>query len=210
MVENLTEAGADVVIAQKGIDDMAQHYLAQEGILAVRRAKKSDIKALSRSTGARVVSNIDDVTEDDLGFAGSVAQKDVGGDERIFVEDVEDAKAVTLILRGGTEHVVDEIERAIDDSLGVVAATLEDGKVLPGGGAPRPNWPSACATTPTPSAAASSWPSRRSPTPSTSSRERSPRTPGSIPSTRWSTCARSTTAATGAPASTPTPARSST
>jgi thermosome len=136
MVENLTEAGADVVIAQKGIDDMAQHYLAQEGILAVRRAKKSDIKALSRSTGARVVSNIDDVTEDDLGFAGSVAQKDVGGDERIFVEDVEDAKAVTLILRGGTEHVVDEIERAIDDSLGVVAATLEDGKVLPGGGAP--------------------------------------------------------------------------
>ncbi|WP_089819174.1 thermosome subunit alpha [Halomicrobium zhouii] len=136
MVENLTEAGADVVIAQKGIDDMAQHYLAQEGILAVRRAKKSDIKALSRSTGARVVSNIDDVTEDDLGFAGSVAQKDVGGDERIFVEDVEDARAVTLILRGGTEHVVDEVERAIDDSLGVVAATLEDGKVLPGGGAP--------------------------------------------------------------------------
>jgi len=136
MVENLTEAGADVVIAQKGIDDMAQHYLAQEGILAVRRAKKSDIKALSRSTGARVVSNIDDVTSDDLGFAGSVAQKDVGGDERIFVEDVEDAKAVTLILRGGTEHVVDEVERAIDDSLGVVAATLEDGKVLPGGGAP--------------------------------------------------------------------------
>ncbi|MCU4801945.1 thermosome subunit alpha [Halobacteria archaeon HArc-gm2] len=136
MVENLTDAGADVVIAQKGIDDMAQHYLAQEGILAVRRAKKSDIKALSRSTGARVVSNIDDVTEDDLGFAGSVAQKDVGGDERIFVEDVEDARAVTLILRGGTEHVVDEVERAIDDSLGVVAATLEDGKVLPGGGAP--------------------------------------------------------------------------
>ncbi|RXK46488.1 thermosome subunit alpha [Halorientalis pallida] len=136
MVDNLAEAGADVVFCQKGIDDMAQHYLAQEGILAVRRAKKSDIKALARSTGARVVSNIDDVTEEDLGFAGSVAEKDIGGDQRIFVEDVEDAKAVTMILRGGTDHVVDEVERAIEDSLGVVSVTLEDGQVLPGGGAP--------------------------------------------------------------------------
>ncbi|ERJ04863.1 Thermosome subunit alpha protein, partial [Halorhabdus tiamatea SARL4B] len=136
MVDQLADAGADAVFCQKGIDDMAQHYLAQEGILAVRRAKKSDIKALSRATGARVVSNIDDITEDDLGFAGSVAQRDVAGDQRVFVEDVEDAKAVTLILRGGTEHVVDEVERAIEDSLGVVRVTLEDGKVLPGGGAP--------------------------------------------------------------------------
>jgi len=135
-VDKLADAGADVVICQKGIDDMAQHYLAQEGILAVRRAKKSDMKALSRSTGARIVSNIDDITADDLGFAGSVAQKDVAGDERIFVEDVEDAKAVTMILRGGTEHVADEVERAIEDSLGVVSVTLEDGQVLPGGGAP--------------------------------------------------------------------------
>ncbi|MDS0282814.1 thermosome subunit alpha [Haloarcula onubensis] len=135
-VDQIAETGADVVICQKGIDDMAQHYLAQEGILAVRRAKKSDIEALSRSTGARIVSNINDIEADDLGFAGSVAQKDIAGDERIFVEDVEDAKAVTMILRGGTEHVVDEVERAIEDSLGVVAATLEDGKVLPGGGAP--------------------------------------------------------------------------
>ncbi|WP_136717718.1 thermosome subunit alpha [Halorientalis salina] len=136
MVDNIADAGADVVFCQKGIDDMAQHYLAQEGILAVRRAKKSDISALARSTGARVVSNIDDITEEDLGFAGSVAEKDIGGDQRIFVEDVEDAKAVTMILRGGTDHVVDEVERAIDDSLGVVSVTLEDGKVLPGGGAP--------------------------------------------------------------------------
>ncbi|PSP84469.1 thermosome subunit [Halobacteriales archaeon QS_6_64_34] len=135
-VDQIAATGADVVICQKGIDDMAQHYLAQEGILAVRRAKKSDIEALSRSTGARIVSNISDTTAEDLGFAGSVAQKDIAGDERIFVEDVEDARAVTLILRGGTEHVVDEVERAIEDSLGVVAATLEDGKVLPGGGAP--------------------------------------------------------------------------
>jgi len=135
-VDKLDDAGADVVIAQKGIDDMAQHYLAQRGILAVRRAKKSAMKALSRATGGRIVSNIDDITEDDLGFAGSVAQKDVAGDERIFVEDVEDAKAVTMILRGGTEHVADEVERAIEDSLGVVSVTLEDGQVLPGGGAP--------------------------------------------------------------------------
>jgi len=135
-VDAIKAAGANVVVCQKGIDDMAQHYLAQEGILAVRRAKKSDIKALSRSTGARIVSNIDDITADDLGFAGSVAQKEIGGDQRIFVEDVEDAKAVTLVLRGGTEHVVDEVERAVVDSLGVVSVTLEDGEVLPGGGAP--------------------------------------------------------------------------
>ncbi|WP_459193753.1 thermosome subunit alpha [Halosimplex sp. J119] len=135
-VDTLDEAGADVVIAQKGIDDMAQHYLAQRGILAVRRAKKSTMKALSRATGGRIASNIDDVSEEDLGYAGSVAQKDVAGDERIFVEDVDDAKAVTMILRGGTEHVADEVERAIEDSLGVVSVTLEDGAVLPGGGAP--------------------------------------------------------------------------
>ncbi len=136
MVEQVKETGADVVFAGKGIDDMAQHYLAQEGIIAVRRAKSSDLQRLARSTGGRVVSNVGDLEEDDLGFAGSVAQKDIGGDQRIFVEDVEDAKSVTLVLRGGTEHVVDEVERAIEDSLGVVRVTLEDGKVLPGGGAP--------------------------------------------------------------------------
>ncbi|WP_089777311.1 thermosome subunit alpha [Haloferax massiliensis] len=136
MVDKLVEVGADAVFVGDGIDDMAQHYLAKEGILAVRRAKSSDLKRLARATGGRVVSSLDDIEADDLGFAGSVGQKDVGGDERIFVEDVEDAKSVTLILRGGTEHVVDELERAIEDSLGVVRTTLEDGKVLPGGGAP--------------------------------------------------------------------------
>ncbi|MEF8814865.1 MAG: thermosome subunit alpha, partial [Halovenus sp.] len=111
MVDSLADAGADVVFCQKGIDDMAQHYLAQEGILAVRRAKNSDIQALARATGARVISNIEDATADDLGFAGSVTEKTLDGDEHIFVEDVDDARAVTLILRGGTEHVVDEVER---------------------------------------------------------------------------------------------------
>ncbi|WP_435196975.1 thermosome subunit alpha [Natronomonas sp. EA1] len=136
MVDQLKAVGADVVFCQKGIDDMAQHYLAKEGILAVRRAKKSDMKALARSTGGRIVSSVDDITEDDLGFAGSVAEKEIGGSTKIFVEDVEEARAVTLVLRGGTDHVVDEVERAVEDSLGVVRVTLEDGKVLPGGGAP--------------------------------------------------------------------------
>ena len=136
MVDHFVDIGADVVFVGDGIDDMAQHYLAQEGILAVRRAKSGDLNRLARATGGRVVSNLEDIEADDLGFAGSVAQKDIGGDERIFVEDVEEAKSVTLILRGGTEHVVDEIERAIDDSLGVVRTTLVDGQVLPGGGAP--------------------------------------------------------------------------
>ncbi len=135
MVDQLVDVGADVVFVGDGIDDMAQHYLAKEGILAVRRAKSSDLASLARATGGNVVGSLDDIEADDLGFAGSVAQKDIGGDERIFVEDVEDAKSVTLILRGGTEHVVDELERAIDDSLGVVKTTLEDGRVLPGGGA---------------------------------------------------------------------------
>jgi thermosome len=136
MVDQLADVGADVVFVGDGIDDMAQHYLAKEGILAVRRAKSSDLKRLARATGGSVVGSLDDIEESDLGFAGSVAEKDIGGDQRIFVEDVEDAKSVTLILRGGTDHVVDEVERAIEDSLGVVRTTLEDGKVLPGGGAP--------------------------------------------------------------------------
>jgi thermosome len=136
LVDALVEAGTDVVFADGGIDDMAQHFLAQEGILAVRRVKSDDVNSIARATGATAVSNVQDITAEDLGQAGSIAQKDVGGDERIFIEDVEDARSVTLILRGGTDHVVDEVERAIEDSLQVVRVTLEDGKVVPGGGSP--------------------------------------------------------------------------
>ncbi|MFB6283997.1 MAG: thermosome subunit alpha [Halobacteria archaeon] len=136
MVEDIKESGANVVFCQKGIDDMAQHFLAQEGILAVRRAKKSDIKKLSRATGANIVSNIEDIESDDLGHAGKVDERVIGGDTMIFVEDCENPKSVSLILRGGTEHVVDEVERAVEDSLGVVRVTVQDGKILPGGGAP--------------------------------------------------------------------------
>ncbi|WP_263021137.1 thermosome subunit alpha [Natronobiforma cellulositropha] len=136
MVDTLVDLDVDAVFVNGAIDDLAQHYLAEAGIFGVRRVKKSDIQRLARSTGARPVNGVYDLTEDHLGFAGSVAQKDVGGDQRVFVEDVEDAKAVTIILRGGTEHVVDEVDRAIDDSLGVVRTTIQDGKVLAGGGAP--------------------------------------------------------------------------
>jgi len=135
-VEQIVDTGANVVFCQKGIDDLAQHYLAKEGILAVRRAKKSDMQHLARATDGRVVSGLEDIDPDDLGHAGIVEARDVAGDTRIFVEECDNPKSVTLLLRGGTEHVVAEVERAVHDSLGVVRVTLLDGQVLPGGGAP--------------------------------------------------------------------------
>lgn len=136
MVDKVAATGADVLFAQKGIDDLAQHYLAKEGIMAVRRVKKSDIEKLSKATGASIISNIEDLSANDLGDAGLVTEKKVSGEDMIFVEKCKEAKAVTLLVRGSTKHVVDEIERAIDDAIGVVAATVEDGKVVAGGGAP--------------------------------------------------------------------------
>ena len=136
MVNKIADVGANVLFAQKGIDDLAQHYLAKEGILAVRRVKKSDIDKLAKATGATVVSNLDDLTEADLGHAGSVIEKKISGDDMIFVEECQEPKAVTLLVRGSTKHIVDEIDRAVDDAIGVVAATVEDGQVVAGGGAP--------------------------------------------------------------------------
>jgi archaeal chaperonin len=135
MVDKIADAGATVLFCQKGIDDLAQHYLSKEGIMAVRRVKKSDMEKLARATGATVVTNIEDLSHDDLGLAGSVAEKRISGEEMIFVEECKDPKSVTLLIRGSTEHVVDEIERAVEDAIGVVAATIEDGKVVAGGGA---------------------------------------------------------------------------
>jgi archaeal chaperonin len=135
MVDKISDAGATVLFCQKGIDDLAQHYLAKKGIMAVRRVKKSDMEKLARATGATVVTNIEDLSHDDLGLAGSVAEKRISGEEMIFVEECKDPKSVTLLIRGSTEHVVDEIERAVEDAIGVVAATIEDGKVVAGGGA---------------------------------------------------------------------------
>jgi thermosome len=132
-VEKIAESGADVVFCQKGIDDLAQHYLAKEGILAVRRTKKSDIKFLKNIVGGNVVSDLDSLESDDLGF-GSVRRDDE--DELFYVEGLGDeVHGVTMLLRGSTDHVVDELERGVQDALDVVATTVSDGRVLAGGGA---------------------------------------------------------------------------
>lgn len=134
MVNSIVDTGADVVFAQKGIDDLAQHYLAKANVMAVRRVKKSDIEKLAKATGANVVTNIADLTSDDLGEAGKVTEKKISGEDMIFVEECKEPKAVTLLIRGSTKHVVDEIARAVEDSIGVIASTVEDGQVVTGGG----------------------------------------------------------------------------
>ncbi len=136
MVEKIKESGANVVFCQKGIDDLAQHYLAKAGILAVRRVKKSDMEKLSRATGAKIVTKIDSISAEDLGKAELVEERKVGDDRMVFVEGCENPKSVTILLQGGTEHVVDELERGMNDMLHVVANVLEEKKILPGGGAP--------------------------------------------------------------------------
>jgi thermosome len=136
MVDKVVDSGANVLFCQKGIDDLAQHYLAREGILAVKRVRKSDIERLEKATGARVATNLDDLRTEDLGIAGQVYEKKIFDEVLLFVEDCVDPKAVSIILRGSTKHVAEEVERAVDDAIGVVAATLEDGLVVAGGGAP--------------------------------------------------------------------------
>ncbi|AAL82098.1 thermosome subunit [Pyrococcus furiosus DSM 3638] len=136
MVEKIKEVGANVVFVQKGIDDLAQHYLAKYGIMAVRRVKKSDMEKLAKATGAKIVTNIRDLTPEDLGYAELVEERKVAGESMIFVEGCQNPKAVTILIRGGTEHVVDEVERALEDAIKVVKDILEDGKILAGGGAP--------------------------------------------------------------------------
>jgi len=136
MVDKVVDSGANVLFCQKGIDDLAQHYLAREGILAVKRVRKSDIERLEKATGARVATNLDDLRPEDLGIAGQVYEKKIFDEILLFVEDCVDPKAVSIILRGSTKHVAEEVERAVDDAIGVVAATVEDGQVVAGGGAP--------------------------------------------------------------------------
>ncbi|GAB7010221.1 thermosome subunit beta [Halorubrum trueperi] len=130
-VDQIVESGADVVFCQKGIDDLAQHYLAKEGILAIRRTKKSDISFLKNVLGAPIVSDLDSLTADDLAV-GTVTRD---AEDELFYVEGEDAHGVTLLLYGTTEHVVDEIERGINDAIDVVATTVSDGRTLPGGGA---------------------------------------------------------------------------
>ncbi len=130
-VDQIVDSGADVVFCQKGIDDLAQHYLAKEGILAVRRTKKSDLSFLKNVLGAPIVTDLDSLTADDLAV-GSVERDE---EEGLFYVEGEDAHGVTLLLYGTTDHVVDELERGIEDAIDVVAATVSDGRTLPGGGA---------------------------------------------------------------------------
>jgi archaeal chaperonin len=136
MVDKVTRSGATVLFCQKGIDDLAQHYLAKAGILAVRRVKKSDCENLARATGANIVNSIDAITPQDLGNAGLVDERKVSGDEMIYVSKCKNPKAVSIIVRGGTEHVVDELERGIHDGLMVVSVVVEGKKIVAGGGAP--------------------------------------------------------------------------
>ena len=135
MVEKLDQAGANVVLCQKGIDDMAQHYLAKKGIFAIRRVSSGELEKLSQATGANILTSLDNIEETDLGQAGKVEHKNIGGDQMTFVSDCPEAKSVSILVRGGTEHVVDEIERAIEDAIGSVSSALQNGQVVGGGGA---------------------------------------------------------------------------
>jgi thermosome len=136
MVQNIVKTGANVVFCQKGIDDLAQHFLAKAGIYTIRRVKKSDMEKLARATGSRIVTSIHDLGEKDLGKAGLVEERKIGDEKMTFVEQCENPKSVSIILRGGTEHVVDELERAMEDALRVVGVVVEDKMLVPGGGAP--------------------------------------------------------------------------
>jgi thermosome len=135
MVDKIIKSGANVVFCQKGIDDIAQHFLAKAGVYAARRVKKSDMEALARATGATIVSNLDDLTAKDLGKAGAVEERKIGSDELTYVTGCKNPKSITILVRGGTEHVVAEARRAMTDAVGDVAASLRTGKIVAGAGA---------------------------------------------------------------------------
>ncbi|PIO06431.1 thermosome subunit [Candidatus Micrarchaeota archaeon CG08_land_8_20_14_0_20_59_11] len=135
MVEKVAASGCNVLFCQKGIDDVAQHYLYKKGVLAARRVKKSDMEKLVRASGGRIVTTLDDLSNKDLGFAGIVEERKISGEQMIFVEKCKDPKSVTILVRGGTQHVVDEAERAVVDAIGAVSSAVQDGKYVVGGGA---------------------------------------------------------------------------
>jgi len=135
-VDTIIASGATVLFCQKGIDDMAQHYLAKAGIFAVRRFLKSDIEKMARATGATIVNNMNEISESDLGFAGLVEERKVGNADTTYVTKCHNPKAVSVVLRGGTEHVVDNVETAFEDATRVVGVVIEDGLIVAGGGSP--------------------------------------------------------------------------
>ncbi len=136
MVDKLHNIGVNVLICQKGIDDIAQHYLAKYGIMAVRRVKESDMIKLGKATGGRVISNLDDLTEKDLGTADLAHQKKVESDKWVFIEGCKNPQSVTLLIRGGSQRLIDEVDRSIHDSLMVVKDVIEKPEIVAGGGAP--------------------------------------------------------------------------
>ncbi|MEN2974101.1 MAG: thermosome subunit beta [Candidatus Caldarchaeales archaeon] len=136
MVEKIAATGANVVLCQKGIDDIAQHFLARKGIMAVRRIKKSDMDKLAKAAGGRVVTRIEELTEKDLGKASLVEERRVGEDKMVFIEGCDNPKSITILIRGGTKRIVDEAERSVKDALNVVKDVVVEGKVVAGGGSP--------------------------------------------------------------------------
>ena len=135
MVDVVTNAGANVLLCQKGVDDIAQHFFAKRGVLVARRVKKSDMEALARATSGKVVSNLEDISPSDLGFAAVIEERKVAGDSMLFVMGCRNPKSVSILVRGGTEHIADEARRALTDAIGDVAASLKLGKVVTGAGA---------------------------------------------------------------------------
>jgi len=135
MAEKIKASGANVVFCQKGIDDMVQHFLAKDGIIAARRIKESDMEKLAKATGGKIVSNLDDIKSTDLGKAGIVEERKIGDDKMIFIEKCKDPHAVAILIRAGLERLVDEAERAMTDSLSVVSDVIENNKIVAGGGA---------------------------------------------------------------------------
>ncbi len=136
MVDKLHDVGVNVLICQKGIDDIAQHYLAKYGIMAIRRVKESDMNKLTKATGGRVINNLDDLTENDLGYADLAQQKKIESDKWVFIEGCKHPQSVTLLIRGGSQRVIDEVDRSIHDALMVVKDVIEKPEIVAGGGAP--------------------------------------------------------------------------
>ena len=136
MAEKIASVGANVLICQKGIDDTAEYYLAKMGIAAVKRVKKSDLEKIAKATGGRIIVNLDDLRDEDLGFAGLVEERKIGDDKMVFIEGCKNPRSVTILVRGGTERIVDEAERSIHDALCVVRDVVQEPKILAGGGAP--------------------------------------------------------------------------
>jgi len=136
MVDKLHDVGVNVLICQKGIDDIAQHYLAKHGIMAIRRVKESDMTKLTKATGGRVINNLDDLSEKDLGYADLAQQKKIESDKWVFIEGCKHPQSVTLLIRGGSQRVIDEVDRSIHDALMVVKDVIEKPEIVAGGGAP--------------------------------------------------------------------------